>query len=183
MIAGSRPSLSSRDNVYLLTWVLWYVKRATLPYMCGRVADFGRTFTVCSAPFSLVQIVPQQSSYIVERLGRFHKKLESGLHLLIPLIDKVAYVHNLKEQAIPVANQKAITRDNTVVDIDGVLYMRIVDAEKASYGVSNAILAVMQLAQTTMRSELGKISLVSVVPSCVCRSHSVATSLTFVTFR
>ncbi|KAL8449938.1 hypothetical protein Emag_003499 [Eimeria magna] len=98
-------------------------------------------------------------AYVVERFGRFHRVLPSGLHLLVPFVDRVAYTHSLKEEALPIPNQTAITRDNVTLQIDGVLYVRIEDAYKASYGVENPIFAVTQLAQTTMRSELGKLTL------------------------
>jgi len=104
-------------------------------------------------------IVPQQMAYVVERFGRFNEILEPGLHLRVPVMDKVAYVHSLKETAVPIPNQSAITGDNVTLSIDGVVYVRIVDPEKASYGVENAIYAIIQLAQTTMRSEIGKITL------------------------
>jgi len=106
-----------------------------------------------------IMIVPQQKAYIVERFGRFSKMLEPGLNFLIPVIDNVAYVHSLKEDTIVLTRQHAITRDNVTIEIDGVLYVRIVDPYKASYGVADPLYAVTQLAQTTMRSELGKMTL------------------------
>lgn len=113
-----------------------------------------------SLPTNLgVRVVPQQSAWVVERFGKFHTVLKPGINFLIPVVDKIAYVHSLKEQAMPVANQQAITRDNVSLTIDGVLYVRVVDPYKASYGVQDALYAVSQLAQTTMRSELGKMSL------------------------
>ncbi|KAK4535280.1 hypothetical protein CDCA_CDCA04G1305 [Cyanidium caldarium] len=108
--------------------------------------------------FGLI-IVPQQHAYIVQRFGRFHRVLDPGLHFLIPLVDKVAFTHSLKEEAIPINSQTAITRDNVTIAIDGVLYARVVDAAKASYGVEDPYLALTLLAQTTMRSELGKLTL------------------------
>jgi len=104
-------------------------------------------------------IVPHQSVYVVERLGRFNRVLWSGFHLLLPFFDRVAYVHSLKEEAINISNQTAITTDNVTISIDGVLYIKVVDAEKASYGVQNLKFAVTQLAQTTMRSALGQMTL------------------------
>lgn len=104
-----------------------------------------------------VLIVPQQRAWVIERFGKFHSILEPGLHFQIPLVDQVAYVHSLKEEALSIARQMAITKDNVTLTLDGVLYVKISDPYKASYGVEDAIYAVTQLAQTSMRSELGKI--------------------------
>jgi regulator of protease activity HflC (stomatin/prohibitin superfamily) len=106
-----------------------------------------------------VKIVPQQEAWVVETLGRFDRVLEPGLNLLIPFVQRVAYRHSLKEQAVDVLQQTAITKDNVTVRIDGILYMRIIDAKSASYGINDAKYALSQLAQTTMRSEIGKICL------------------------
>eukprot|EP00949_MAST-11_sp_MAST-11-sp1_P004526 g4526.t1 len=112
------------------------------------------------APINVgVAIVPEKSAWIVERFGRYRKLLEPGLHFLIPIVDSIRYVHSLKELVIPVAEQHAITLDNVTLRLDGVLYVQVTDPLKASYGVRDPILAVSQLAQTTMRSELGKLSL------------------------
>lgn len=106
-----------------------------------------------------VRVVPEKTAYVVERFGKFNRILDAGLHFLIPVVDRIAYVHSLKELAIPISHQTAITKDNVTITIDGVLYVKVVDPHKASYGVDNAMYAVGQLAQTTMRSELGKITL------------------------
>ncbi len=106
-----------------------------------------------------VKTVPQQQAWIVESLGKFDSKLEPGLNLLIPFYQKVAYKHSLKEMAVDVPEQAGITRDNVTLNLDGVLYVRIVDPIAASYGVSDPIYAVQLLAQTTMRSEIGKLTL------------------------
>ncbi|XKL61202.1 hypothetical protein PGB90_008259 [Kerria lacca] len=108
---------------------------------------------------TIIMFVPQQEAWIVERMGKFHRILEPGLNLLIPIIDTVKYVQILKEIAIEIPQQSAITFDNVTLSIDGVLYLRINDPYRASYGVDDAEFAITQLAQTTMRAELGKIAL------------------------
>tara|TARA_B110000211_G_C13971964_1_gene505377 strand:- start:63 stop:983 length:921 start_codon:yes stop_codon:yes gene_type:complete len=105
------------------------------------------------------RIVPQRSAFIVERLGKYAKTLEAGFHLLIPLVDRVSYKHTLKEEAIDVPSQACVTRDNIQVVVDGVLYLQVVDPKLASYGINDYRYASMQLAQTTLRSVVGKIDL------------------------
>ena len=107
----------------------------------------------------IARIVPQKSAFIVERLGKYAKTLEAGFHLLLPFIDRVAYRHSLKEVAVDVASQSCITKDNIAVEVDGVLYLQVMDPGKASYGIENYMYASTQLAQTTMRSEIGKLEL------------------------
>ncbi|MCI5071718.1 paraslipin [bacterium] len=106
-----------------------------------------------------VRIVPQKQAYIVERLGKYSKTLRAGLHILVPFVDRVAYQHSLKEVALDVPSQTCITRDNIAVEVDGVLYLQVIDPVKASYGIENFRFASTQLAQTTMRSEIGKLEL------------------------
>ena len=106
-----------------------------------------------------MQIVPQRHAYIIERLGKYNKTLEAGLHILIPFIDKVAYKHTLKEQAVDVPPQMCITKDNISVEVDGILYMQVIDPKNASYGIGNYNFASTQLAQTTMRSVIGRLDL------------------------
>lgn len=109
--------------------------------------------------FKTVRIVPQQEIWILERLGKFEAKLEAGLHFVIPFIDAIRYRHSIKEIVLDIPAQVCITRDNVSVGIDGVLFFRVIDASKASYGISDYVQAVVQLAQTTLRSEMGKIDL------------------------
>ena len=105
------------------------------------------------------KVVPQREEWIVQRLGKYSRTLDAGLKILVPVIDKVAYKHTLKEQTFDVASQSCITKDNISVEIDGVLYMQVNDARAASYGIENYFIAISQLAQTTLRSEIGKIDL------------------------
>jgi regulator of protease activity HflC (stomatin/prohibitin superfamily) len=104
-------------------------------------------------------VVPQQSAYVVERLGKFSGSLSAGFHILVPFFDVVRYKHSLKEQAIDIPPQICITRDNVQVSVDGVLYLKVLNPERASYGISDYAFGITQLAQTTLRSELGKIEL------------------------
>jgi regulator of protease activity HflC (stomatin/prohibitin superfamily) len=104
-------------------------------------------------------IVPQQSAFVVENLGKYSRTLRAGFHILVPFIERAAYKHSLKELAIDIAEQICITKDNVQVGVDGVLYMQVLDPERASYGITDYSFAISQLAQTTLRSEIGKIDL------------------------
>jgi len=104
-------------------------------------------------------VVPQQSAFVVERLGRYNATLNAGFHILVPFVDVIRYKHTLKEVAVDIPAQVCITRDNVQVGVDGILYLKILNAERASYGISDYIFAISQLAQTTLRSEVGKIGL------------------------
>lgn len=108
---------------------------------------------------SMVRIVPQRTAIIVERLGKYKATYIAGFQLIVPFIDKVRYTHTLKEQAIDVAPQVCITRDNIAVEVDGILYLQVLDPQKASYGIDNYKFASIQIAQTTMRSVIGKLEL------------------------
>jgi regulator of protease activity HflC (stomatin/prohibitin superfamily) len=108
---------------------------------------------------SMIKIVPQRTAIIVERLGKYRATFSAGFQILIPFIDKVRYRHTLKEQAIDVAPQICITRDNIAVEVDGILYLQVLDAQKASYGIDNYRFASIQIAQTTMRSVIGRLEL------------------------
>lgn len=114
---------------------------------------------VIIAVVKTAQIVPQRSAYVVERLGRFHSVLDAGFHLMIPFVDKVAYKHTLKEEAIDVPQQACVTKDNIQIHVDGVIYMQVIDPRLASYGIENYRYAAIQLAQTTLRSVIGKTDL------------------------
>ena len=104
-------------------------------------------------------VVPQQSAYVVEMLGKYSRTVQAGFHILIPFVERVAYRHSLKEQATDIAEQVCITRDNVQVGIDGILYLQVLEPTRASYGITNYEFAISQLAQTTLRSEIGKIEL------------------------
>ena len=104
-------------------------------------------------------IVPQKSSVIVERLGKFHRALDAGFHVLIPFMDRAAYRFSLKEQVMDIPAQICITKDNVSVEVDGLIYLEVQDAKKAAYGIDNYLRAASQLAQTTLRSAIGKIDL------------------------
>jgi regulator of protease activity HflC (stomatin/prohibitin superfamily) len=106
-----------------------------------------------------IKVVPQQNAWVIERLGKYHGALTPGLNFLVPFIDKVAYKHSLKEIPLDVPSQVCITRDNTQLQVDGILYFQVTDPMRASYGSSNYIVAVTQLAQTTLRSVIGKLEL------------------------
>src|SRR5580700_8448958 len=104
-------------------------------------------------------VVPQQSAYVIESLGKYSRTIHAGFHILVPFAERVAYKHSLKEQALDVAEQICITRDNVQVGVDAVLYMQVLEPHLASYGITHYFFAISQLAQTTLRSEIGKIEL------------------------
>ena len=116
-------------------------------------------FLVFLAVLKGVKFVPQQQVWIVERMGRYRVSMQAGLNFLIPFIDNISYRHSLKEEAVDIPSQTAITKDNVTLIIDGILYLKITDPKQASYGVGDARYAITQMAQTTMRSELGKMTL------------------------
>ena len=104
-------------------------------------------------------VVPQQNAYVIEFLGKYNRTLHAGFHLLLPFAERIAYRHGLKEDAMDIPEQICITKDNVQVGVDGVLYLQVLDPQRASYGIHNYIFAIIQLAQTTLRSEIGKIDL------------------------
>ncbi|MGH9362783.1 MAG: SPFH domain-containing protein, partial [Thermoanaerobaculia bacterium] len=127
--------------------------------------EFGLIVIVVLAVLALIIIaktavvVPQQNAYVVERLGRYAGTIGAGFHVLVPFFDVVRYRHSLKEQAFDIPEQICITRDNVQVGVDGVLYLKVLDPQRASYGIADYVFAISQLAQTTLRSEIGKIEL------------------------
>jgi regulator of protease activity HflC (stomatin/prohibitin superfamily) len=125
----------------------------------GVVALLILTFLVLIVIAKTAIVVPQQSAYVVERLGRFHGILNAGFHVLLPFVDVIRYRHSLKEIAVDIPAQVCITRDNVQVGVDGVLYLKVLNPERASYGIADYMFAISQLAQTTLRSEVGKIDL------------------------
>jgi regulator of protease activity HflC (stomatin/prohibitin superfamily) len=125
----------------------------------GLVALLILAFLVLIIVSRTAVVVPQQSAFVVERLGRFHGILNAGFHVLLPFVDVIRYRHSLKETAVDIPAQVCITRDNVQVGVDGVLYLKVLNPERASYGISDYMFAISQLAQTTLRSEVGKIDL------------------------
>ncbi len=127
--------------------------------MVGTIILVGLVLFLLIVFFKSIRIVPQRSAFIVQRLGKYNGTLDAGLHVLIPFLDKVAYRHSLKETAIDVESQTCITSDNIAVEVDGILYIQVIDAKKASYGIENYKYASTQIAQTTMRSIFGRMEL------------------------
>jgi regulator of protease activity HflC (stomatin/prohibitin superfamily) len=125
----------------------------------GPIIAAGIAILVIITLVNTARIVPQKKAIIVERLGKYSRTLKAGFHILTPFMDRVSYKHSLKEVAVDVPPQMCITRDNIAVEVDGVLYLQVVDAIKASYGIENFLFASTQLSQTTMRSEIGKLEL------------------------
>ncbi len=124
-----------------------------------------------------IKIVPQQTAWVLERLGRYHSTLQPGLNIIVPFIDSVAYKHSLKEIPLDVPSQVCITKDNTQLTVDGVLYFQVTDAMRASYGASNYIVAITQLAQTTLRSVIGRLELDKTFEEREFINHSVVNAL------
>lgn len=127
--------------------------------MNGMIVALAITAVVILVLAKTAVVVPQQSAVVVEYLGKYSRTLQAGFHILVPFVERIAYRHNLKEQALDIPEQTCITKDNVQVGVDGVLYLRILDAQRASYGITDYTFAIMQLAQTTLRSEIGKIDL------------------------
>ncbi len=123
------------------------------------IVSLGLVFVAIVILLKTAVVVPQQNGYVIERLGKYAKTLNAGFHILIPFLERIAYKHTLKEQAVDIAEQICITNDNVQVGVDGVLYMQVLDPGRASYGIGNYMFAISQLAQTTLRSEIGKIDL------------------------
>src|SRR5215475_504324 len=124
-----------------------------------------------------VNVVPQQHAWVVERLGKYHATLGPGLNIVLPFIDRIAYKHVLKEIPLDVPSQVCITRDNTQLQVDGVLYFQVTDPMKASYGSSNFVFAITQLSQTTLRSVIGKLELDKTFEERDFINHSIVSAL------
>src|SRR5574342_1304356 len=122
-------------------------------------------------------VVPQQSAYVVERLGRFNGVLDAGFHILLPFLDAIRYRHTLKEQAVDIPEQICITKDNVQVHVDGVLILKVLDPQRASYGIADYYFAISRLAQTTLRSEIGKIDLDKTFEERANINHAVVSEL------
>lgn len=135
----------------------YIIASATLSF--GFIVSLGLLILVIVALTKTAKIVPQRQAFVVERLGKYSRTLEAGFHILLPFIDRVAYKHSFKEAAIDVPSQMCITKDNIAIEIDGILYMQVLDPKLASYGIENYHYAATQLAQTTLRSEIGKLEL------------------------
>ena len=125
----------------------------------GTIVALGFVFVAIVILLKTAVVVPQQQGFVIERLGKYSRTLDAGFHILFPFLERIAYKHTLKEQAIDIDEQICITRDNVQVGVDGVLYMQVLDPARASYGIGNYMFAISQLAQTTLRSEIGKIVL------------------------
>jgi len=139
----------------------------------GPIITAGIAVLVIITLINTARIVPQKSACIVERLGKYSRTLNAGFHILMPFLDRVAYKHSLKEVAVDVPPQICITRDNIAVEVDGVLYLQVVDPVKASYGIENFLFASTQLSQTTMRSEIGKLELDRTFEEREAINHSI----------
>jgi regulator of protease activity HflC (stomatin/prohibitin superfamily) len=124
-----------------------------------------------------VKVVPQQKAFIVERLGKYDASLQPGINFIIPFFDRIAYRHSLKEQAYDIHEQICITKDNVQVRVDGVIFLQVIDPNKASYGINDYVFAVTQLAQTTMRSEIGKIDLDKTFVERMAINHAVVAAI------
>ncbi len=125
----------------------------------GVIVAIGISALVVVALIKTAQVVPQRTAFVIERLGKYSRTLDAGFHILIPFLDRVAYKHSLKEVAVDVPPQTCITKDNIAIEIDGVLYMQVLDPKRASYGIDNYLYAATQLAKTTLRSEIGTLEL------------------------
>jgi regulator of protease activity HflC (stomatin/prohibitin superfamily) len=127
--------------------------------MVGTIIAAGLALFALITVLQTARVVPQKQAFIIERVGKYSRTLNAGFHVLFPFLDRVAYKHTLKETAVDVPPQMCITRDNIAVEVDGVLYLQVMDPVKASYGIEDYLFASTQLAQTTMRSEIGKLEL------------------------
>lgn len=150
----------------------------TRPRFGTRAASALNYFETSRLPTNtVIKFVPQQEAWLVERMGKFNRVLNPGLAILMPFVDRVAYVQSLKENAVEIPTQSAITADNVTLQIDGILYVKVYDPYKASYGVEQAEYAVSQLAQTAMRSEIGQLSLDNVLRERQQLNHNISSAI------
>src|SRR6267154_4665527 len=168
---GSGPRRSARDHngisrsaggsmfVKLAVVVVAIFLMVVTPQFHAYALPVGLALVAAVFAYESIWVVPQQSAWVVERWGRFHVVLEPGLNWIWPFIDRVAYRHSLKEVPMDVPEQVCITKDNTQLSVDGIIYFQVTDPRLASYGTSNYVFAITQLAQTTLRSEVGKMEL------------------------
>src|SRR5437899_401040 len=140
-----------------MAWWLWVLLGFAL-VLCELLTP-GGFFFLFFVRLGTAVVGPQQSAFVVERLGRYRATLDAGFHILLPFVDGIRYRHSLKENALDIPEQICITKDNVQVHVDGVLYLKVMNPERASYGVSDYLFAITQLAQTALRSEIGKIEL------------------------
>ncbi|KAJ1963455.1 Stomatin [Dipsacomyces acuminosporus] len=126
---------------------------------------------------TVIKFVPQQEAWVVERMGKFSRILDPGLAVLVPFLDRIAYTQSLKEVAVEIPTQSAITQDNVTLELDGVLYYKVVDPYKASYGVANAEFSITQLAQTTMRAEIGQMTLDTTLAERNTLNHNIVNAI------
>jgi regulator of protease activity HflC (stomatin/prohibitin superfamily) len=156
---GALQSAGGSMTMKILGVIALTILIASIPTIRPFAIPFFLLATAAVFVIEGVRVVPQQSVWVVERLGKFHQLLEPGLNVIIPFLDRVAYRHSLKEVPLDVDEQVCITKDNTQLAVDGLIYYQVTDPRLASYGTSDYVAAIVQLAQTTLRSEIGKMEL------------------------
>jgi len=180
-LAAAAASLVQKRGISMFAKLIVVVVLAVGAYLLPQTRVFAPWILFIGVVIAFViegvRIVPQQHAYVVERLGRFYEVLEPGLNLIIPFLDRIAYTHSLKEVPVDVPEQTCITKDNTQLAVDGVLYYQVTDPRLASYGSANYLAAISQLAQTTLRSVIGKMELDKTFESREDINRHIVTSL------